>query len=80
MVSEYLLPPTQVLISRSLVHLTATFYQSDWIHPKAPSSDIIIPLSTLSKEQSNVFSAPPVGNVCPNSNNYLGFTQFILST
>ncbi|PVG04457.1 hypothetical protein CPB86DRAFT_748030 [Serendipita vermifera] len=56
------LDPSSGLTGEFDVHLTATFYQSDWIHPKAPSPDIIIPLSTLSEEQSNVFSAPPAGN------------------
>ncbi|KIM33130.1 hypothetical protein M408DRAFT_61343 [Serendipita vermifera MAFF 305830] len=44
------------------VTLTATFYRSDWAHPKQPSADLILPLSTLKADQSNVFTAPPVGN------------------
>ncbi|CCA78062.1 related to peptide-n4-(n-acetyl-beta-d-glucosaminyl) asparaginase amidase N [Serendipita indica DSM 11827] len=44
------------------VRLTATFYQSDWVHPAATVPDLIIPLSTLVSDQSNVFSVPPAGN------------------
>ncbi|KAG8866451.1 hypothetical protein FRC20_008497 [Serendipita sp. 405] len=44
------------------VRLTATFHQSDWLHPKAPRADLIFPLSTLSGDQSNVFAVPPAGN------------------
>jgi len=46
-----------------LVILTATFYQSDWLHPKARSADMIVPLSTMSADQSNIFTVPPAGNV-----------------
>jgi hypothetical protein len=50
------------LIARE-VHLSAIFYASDGLlHPKAPSADLIFPLSTLRNDDSNMFSVPPGGN------------------
>lgn len=50
------------LITRE-VRLSAIFYASDgFLYPKAPSADLIFPLSTLRNDDSNMFSVPPGGN------------------
>jgi hypothetical protein len=65
MVGRRFLVPKILLkgIHHTPVTLTATFYKSDWLHPKTSSADLIVPLSTMKADQSNLFTIPPTGNV-----------------
>jgi hypothetical protein len=57
---------TSLKLTIRSVRLSAIFYASDALHPKAPSADFILPLSTLRNDDSNMFSVPPGGNTIVN--------------